>query len=134
MATRTCTFVDRRAQLRCTECGLTLDLCVCPAPDEQAFRRIASNEGTFLNRVRAEIALADERAEGNQFLSVQIHKQAGIVSGLLLSHHDGQGASPQEILQALVQTAVLVTRLAIEGDGEFSYEPRAVFGEDAPTR
>ena len=62
-ANRSCVFLDHRAQLRCTECGGTIDLCLCPAVDEQAFRRIVSNEGVFLKRIRDELNISDERAE-----------------------------------------------------------------------
>jgi hypothetical protein len=131
---RTCIFKDRRAQDRCTECGETLALCLCPAPDEQAARRITSNEGLFLRRVRDELNLADERAETNQFLLEKLTAQVGHLNERIVSHHDGQGANAESIMQTLIQTAVLVTRIATEGDSDFSFSPVTVFGEDNPTR
>lgn len=131
---RTCTYIDRRGQIRCTECAQTVDLCLCPAPDEQAARRAGSAEGLFLRRVRDELNLADERAEPAHRTLVKLSLAAGQVSGKLLAHHNGQGVSAQEVVQELINVAVLATRLATEGDSDFDYSPSSVFGEELPTR
>lgn len=120
--------------MRCTECGVTIDLCLCPAVDEQAARRIGSNEGLFLKRIRDELNLADQRGENNRFLLMNLTAAVGKLNDQILSHHQGQGANAESIMQTLILAGVLLTRIATEGDEAFSFDPARVFGEDNPTR
>jgi len=110
---RTCSYADSRNTERCTECGMSVDLCQCQNVDDKASARLASPEGEFLT------AVWRQTAQGNPRYNLLEHslEQFGKVA-ILLTKADSPDS---EIYRSLVQLCVLLTALAAQGAPEYTY-------------
>lgn len=76
----------------------------------------------FLNDVRKELKLAQEKFPGNNLMLPALFEETGEVSKALIDHQLGN-ASSDEVYIECIQTAVMALRVALEGDDAFSYKP-----------
>jgi len=121
MTDRTCSYLDHHNLLCCTECGSSLDLCVCVNPDGIAYGRLNSPDGQVIRMVRDEIA-ADRAADPTTVhLLGTLMEKVGMLSTMLARHDRGLGTSTQEILREAVHAAAMAIRVATEGDADYSY-------------
>jgi hypothetical protein len=118
MDIRVCNFLDHGGKLRCTECGVTVDLCLCTDVSEKAESRLKDEHQQFLREV-ASLYESDEFAEDHLF--AELVQEIGNVGSKLVSHTRNRTPAPAEIHRNLLRVAVLVTRIAVEGTGEYSY-------------
>lgn len=114
---RSCSFLNRRRQEFCTECGADLTLCVCEDPDEAAHQRLNSSEGQFIRAVGAALD-----APGiNDHLYESLVEKVGDLGAALVDHNQTRSPAPDEIYRILVEIATFATRIATEGTPEYAY-------------
>lgn len=113
---RTCTFLDRRGQERCTECGVTSDLCLCTEVDEKAHDRTQTNPGRFLR----EIFLLRSTAPAHNLVE-EMAEQFGTLAMMLVRNRDGGTPPESDIRQHMIRLGILLTALASYGTPEYTY-------------
>lgn len=121
MTDRTCTYLDLRNALACTECGSDLSLCQCVNPDGIAYGRLNSPDGQVIRMVRDEIAAARAADPTTVHLLGTLMEKVGLLSTAMAQHDSGLGTTTQEVLRAAVQVAAMAIRVATEGDADYSY-------------
>lgn len=128
---RPCVYKDHRLVERCTECGVTLDLCLCREPAEAAARRLGSDSGRFLAQVLQQVFKAEDDGTPNTDLAALLQIQAAdALEHLLRANRSSQivsdagGSSMPNVRQALIEVAALATRLATQGDPLYAYDPQ----------
>lgn len=118
---RTCSYLDPHNLPCCTECGSSLDLCICVHPDDTAHERLTSVDGQVIRMVRDELAAARAAFPGDTHRLAALGEEHGELCKALMEHDRGLGTSPQEVLREAIQVAAMAIRLATEGDANFSY-------------
>lgn len=121
MPDRSCTYLDPHNLPCCTECGSSLDLCMCVRPDDMAHERLTSVDGLVIRMIRDEL-VADRTADPDTTHRLAtLMEKVGLLSTAMARHDAGLGTSPQEILREAVQAAAMAIRVATEGDGNYRY-------------
>lgn len=126
MSERTCIFSDPQNITRCTECGVSLDLCLCANVDLSAHQRLNSVDGQIVSMIRGELAAARGKFPGSTHMLAALMEEVGELAQAMMEHDLNQGTSTQEVLREAVQVASMAVRLAAEGDENFVYEFPAV--------
>lgn len=124
-----CVYRDPQGRKRCTECGTTYDLCICPRPNELAHRRLWSSEGRVIRSVWKALEKHHEQFPNTSYLHGYFVAEAGKVTKLLTEHSEGDKETATGILQQCILVAALATRLAVEGDPYFEYDPDPLLQE-----
>lgn len=119
MVERACSYHDRRRRIRCTECNLTVDLCVCVDVEEMAFKRLNSGTGKFLREVFAEAQ--DFEHNPQDHLLERIISELGMVSMKLIQNDKDRSVPDTDVRRELVRLAGAVTLLAAIGTPEYAY-------------
>lgn len=119
--TRTCSYTDPHNIPRCTECGITLDLCLCVNVEGSAHERNNSADGIVLSMIRGELDAARSEYPDGQHALAALLEEAGKLARGLIKHDRAQEVSTQEVLRRAVTTAVMAIRIATEGDDNFKY-------------
>lgn len=114
---RVCTYLDGRQRERCTECGVTVDLCLCPEVSDIAQERIASPAGRFLRDVMSQV----ETADSSRRLFEKIVQEIGNVGTKLVSNSEQGTPETEEVYRNLVRLGALLTLLAADGTPEYVY-------------
>lgn len=114
---RICSYLDKHAVLRCTECGETLEMCSC-AYEDSVEERLHSPAGTVINMIRGELASYD----GDDLHRLaKLTAAVGLLAQEMIQHDLNQGAATQEVLRAAVRVATEAILIATESDGNFQY-------------
>ena len=124
MGLRACTFLYQNKEF-CTECGISIDLCLCLDVSRIAQERVFTREGKFLKRLLQEVERARENFPENQAMMAALMEEVGELAQALIEH-DRRGSEEipeSEILAEAVQVAAMALRVALEGDQSFSYNP-----------
>ncbi len=119
--TRTCTYTDPHNIHRCTECGHTVDLCICVDVEGQAHDRLQSPDGIVMMMVRGELDAARGEYPDGQHALAALLEEAGKLARGLIKHDRAQEVAIQEVLRRAVTTAAMAIRIATEGDDNFKY-------------
>ena len=122
------TYLDPQGRQRCTECGVTYDLCLCTDFNRQIHQRLWSPEGRTIRAVQTELLQAREKFPHPDHLLPALMGSVGGLSKAFLEHDRSvEGVTGHEILREAVRVATLALRLAVEGDPTFRYDPDEVF-------
>lgn len=124
---RSCTYYDNQRRLRCTECGIGVDLCQCDDPDHRAHVRVWSEDGLVIRAIFAELQEARRKHPVPKHMLAALTEETGEVANALIEHELGTKPAT-DVFKEAVQVAVCALRIAVEGDTEFTYEPYAIFG------
>lgn len=119
---RTCTFLDPQNMERCTECGISLDLCLCANVDLSAHQRLNSVDGQIISMVRGELDAARGKFPGSTHMLAALMEEVGELAQALMQHDTDGSQTTQEVLREAVQVAAMAIRVAAEGDENFVYE------------
>lgn len=114
---RPCTYLDPRGRERCTECGVTIDLCLCVNPSDKANFRHVSAIGQFTRAVYEE---ASANTVGRNLFE-HLVEQVGQIGAALVSNLDTNSPNDNEIRQLMVKAGRTLTLLAAEGTPEYPY-------------
>lgn len=115
----TCSFLNRRRQEFCTECGKDLTLCQCEDPDESAHLRLNSLDGKFLAAVTE---VLDAPVFPHQdYLYERLVQSVGELGAAFVEHNKVRTPPADEIYRLLVRIGAITTRLATEGTPEYAY-------------
>lgn len=117
---RTCSYTNKSGQERCTECGITTDLCTCIDVSFKAHNRLWSPEGRVLRAVRDEIDRARELFPQMSEGMVALMEEVGELANALIEHQKGNKPS-KAILEEAIQVAAVAIRIAIEGDERYPH-------------
>lgn len=121
------TYFDPRTQIiKCTECGLSLDLCQCEDISLLAHTRLWSAEGVVVKRIMDQLGADRQMKPDNQYNLVYLQRAQGVLAEKMIAISQGINCSPQEVLEASIRVALLAIRIAVEGDGDFSYHPESI--------
>ncbi len=129
MPDRSCTYLDPHNLPCCTECGSSLDLCVCVRPDDMAYERLTSVDGLVIRMIRDELVAARAAFPGDVHRLTALGEEHGELCKALMEHDNALGTSPQQVLREAVQVAAMAIRVAVEGDADFLYQFPAVEDE-----
>jgi len=129
---RTCTYHDQQRRLRCTECGITADLCQCQNLDENAHNRLWDDDGKMLRAVRGELSQHREAFPNTHYLMAGLVEAVGDLMKALIQQQVGN-KQPAEVFHESVKVSAIAIRMGTEGDPDFPYEPYAIFGEESST-
>lgn len=127
---RACTYVDDHAMERCTECGVSIDLCNC---DYEASARARNNtaDGEVIKMIYGELRAARASFPETTHMLVALGEEYGELCQAMIDHDRSQAKSTNEVLREAVQVATMAIRVATEGDDNFLYQyPRVE--EDLP--
>lgn len=113
----TCLFRDRRGRMRCTECFLQEEHCVCVEPDERAFQRLSSPEGQFLRAVYESALGQDPLAH----LFERIVSEIGMLGMHLVQNSYNYEVSDEEVRNRILRIGAALTLLATKGTPEYSF-------------
>lgn len=122
MISRACSYHDSRRRVRCTECGVTIDLCTCVEVEELASQRLTSEEGKFLREVMRDasgIALGSS-ADRDHMLE-RIMSELGMVAMKLVKNDKDRSVADEDVRHELVRLAGAITHLAAHGTPEYAY-------------
>lgn len=119
---RTCTFLDPQNIERCTECGVSLDLCLCANVDLSAHQRLNSADGQIISMVRGELDAARGKFPETTHMLAALMEEVGELAQALMEHDRDGSQTTQEVLREAVQVAAMAIRVAAEGDENFVYE------------
>ena len=119
--TRTCVYLDPHNVQRCTECGITTDLCLCVNVEGSAHDRLHSPDGLVITMIRGELDAARGEYPDGQHALAALLEEAGKLSRCLIKHDRKQEVTTQEVLRRAVTTAAMAIRIATEGDSNFAY-------------
>lgn len=119
---RVCTFLDPQNIERCTECGVSLDLCLCANVDLSAHQRLNSVDGQIILMVRGELDAARGQFPGSTHMLAALMEEVGELAQALMEHDRDGSQTTQEVLREAVQVAAMAIRVAAEGDENFVYE------------
>lgn len=131
--TRVCIYLDPHNVQRCTECGITIDLCVCVDVDGSAQDRLHSPDGIVITMIRGELNAARGMYADGEHALAALMEETGKLSRNLVKHDRKQEVTTQEVLRRAVTTAAMAIRIATEGDTNFLYEFPSVETEVLPT-
>lgn len=121
MSDRTCTYHDPWNILRCTECGVTVDLCLCANVGLSAQERLNSPDGIVVMMVRGELDAARASFPNAQHMVVALMEEVGELAQAMIDHDRGGSQTAQQVLREAVQVASMAIRIAVEGDDNFAY-------------
>jgi hypothetical protein len=121
MTDRTCTYHDPWNIVRCTECGTTVDLCVCANVTLSAHERLNSSDGIVIRMVRGELDAARASFPNATHMVVALMEEVGELAQAMIDHDRSGSKTPHEVLREAVQVASMAIRIAVEGDDNFSY-------------
>jgi len=116
---RICTFLDPRQKERCTECGITIDLCQCRDVNQSAYERTQTPEGEFLRAIEAETVHFERTT--HRFESLV--KLVGELGVKLVSNADTGSPAPSDIYQTLAKIGAVTVKLGSGGTDEYPYIP-----------
>ena len=122
MTDRSCTFLDPHMQERCTECGVTIDLCTCVNINDSAHERLASPDGIVITMIRGELAAARTKFPGSTHQLVALGEEFGELCQAMMEHDVDGSQSTVMVLREAVQVAAMAIRVATEGDENFAYQ------------
>lgn len=128
---RTCTFLDPQNMERCTECGVTVDLCLCANVDLSAHNRLNSTDGMIMTMVRGELDAARSQFPETTHMLAALMEEVGELAQAMMEHDRDGSQTTQEVLREAVQVATMAIRVAAEGDENFVYQFPTV-EEDLP--
>ncbi len=131
MPNRTCTYLDPHNLLCCSECGRSLDLCVCVNPDAIAHERLTSHDGLVIRMIRDELVAARTKFPDNVHQFDALVEEVGELAKGLMEHDRALGTTTQQVLREAVQVGCMAIRVAVEGDADYVYAFPAV-EEDLP--
>ncbi len=127
---RACTYHDQQRRLRCTECGVAVDLCKCRNLEENAHSRLWSDDGKMLRAVRGEMGQHREAFPNTHYLMAGLVEAVGDLMKSLIQQQVGN-KQPAEVYHESIKVAAIAVRMGTEGDSDFPYEPYAIFGEES---
>lgn len=127
---RTCTYHDPQRRLRCTECGVTVDLCCCVEVNDNAHRRLWSDDGKMIRAIRGELHQAREAFPNTRYLHAALIEEVGELAQALMEHSRGGNKTATEVYHEAIQVAAMAIRIGTEGDPDFAYEPFSIFPEE----
>jgi NTP pyrophosphatase (non-canonical NTP hydrolase) len=107
---------------RCTECGVSLDLCLCANVDLSAHQRLNSVDGQIILMVRGELDAARGQFPESTHMLAALMEEVGELAQALMEHDRDGSQTTQEVLREAVQVAAMAIRVAAEGDENFVYE------------
>lgn len=119
--TRTCTYVDPHNIQRCTECGITTDLCLCMNVEGFAHDRLHSPDGIVMTLVRGELDAARGKFPDSTHQLAALMEEVGELAQALMEHDRDGAQTIAMVLREAVQVASMAIRLATEGDNNFKY-------------
>lgn len=129
--TRTCSYSDPQNMGRCTECGITLDLCLCANVNLSAHQRLNSADGIIISMVRGELDAARKQFPETTHMLAALTKNVGELAQAMMEHDRDSSQTTQQVLREAVQVATMAIRIAAEGDENFVYQ-FPVVEEDLP--
>lgn len=129
MPNRTCTYLDPHNLLCCSECGSSLDLCVCVNPDTIAHERLTSHDGLMIRMIGDELVAARTKFPDNVHQFDALVEEVGELAKGLMEHDRGLGTTTHQVLREAVQVACMAIRVAVEGDADYVYAFPAVEDE-----
>lgn len=117
--------------VRCTECGIAVDLCQCVGVDHLIHERLWSPWGRMARGMLKSLNV--NQASGNDthtLTTLMVH--VGKISELLTRIETGQeNAVSQSIVNEAIEIGATAIRLAVEGDRNFpDYNPTTIFPEN----
>lgn len=128
---RTCTFLDQQNTERCTECGVSIDLCLCANVDLSAHQRLNSTDGMIISMIRGELDAARGKFPGSTHQLAALMEEVGELAQAMMEHDRDGSQTVQEVLREAVQVAAMAIRVAAEGDENFVYQ-FPIVEEDLP--
>lgn len=126
---RTCTYLDQHHLERCTECGVTLDLCSCPNVNDSAHHRLWGKDGRTIRIMLSELESARKEFPDNQHLLCTLMERIGKLAQAIMEHDRGQGTTTQQVYREAIQAASIAIRVAVDGDQNFLYESSVALGD-----
>lgn len=127
---RSCVYHDSHRRLRCTECGIAIDLCECSEPDHAAHNRLWSPDGKMIRAIRGELQQAREAFPNTHYMHAALIEEVGELAKALMEHSLDGSVTAAEVFHEAIQVATMAIRIGTEGDRDFSYEPYAIFPEE----
>ena len=127
---RTCTYLDPHHTERCTECGVTIDLCLCEEVNDMAQERLWSDDGKAIRAIIHELDSAREAFPGNRHMLCALMEEVGELAQAIMQHDRAEGTTTNQVFKEAVQVATMAIRVATEGDQNFAYESWSVIGEN----
>ena len=122
MTDRACTYLDPYGSERCTECGTTVDLCLCVNINDSAHERLASPDGILATMIRGELRAARAQFPGTTHMLAALMEEVGELAQAMMEHdRDGSQTVPM-VMREAVQVAAMAIRIATEGDENFAYQ------------
>lgn len=128
---RSCAYLDPHHIERCTECGITLDLCLCENVNDKAQERLWNNDGKTICAIMMEIQSARTTFPGNEHMMAALTEEVGELAQALINHDRGENTTTSQVFKEAVQVAAMAIRIAVEGDHSFAYESLSVIGENS---
>lgn len=130
---RECTYFDSHQRERCTECGITVDLCKCQNLNDNAHRRLWSDDGKMIRSIRGELQQAREAFPDSRYMLCALMEEVGELAQAIMEHSRGENKTAAEVYHEAIQVATMAIRIGTEGDSDFTYEPYSIFGEESST-
>ena len=118
---RTCAFADDDFAMRCTECGVTLDLCLCAGVDNLASERLFSPDGKMITDILGEVRSAREKFPGSRHMLCALVEEVGELAQAIMQNDRHEGTTETEVYREAVQVAAMAIRIGTEGDEAFEY-------------
>lgn len=128
---RTCTYTDPHNTQRCTECGLTTDLCLCVDVEGSAHDRLQSPDGLVMTMIRGELDAARGKFPDTLHRLAALGEEFGELCQALMQHDIDGSQTTAMVLREAVQVATTAIRIATEGDDNFKYQFPSI-EEDLP--
>lgn len=122
MNERSCTFLDPQLQERCTECGVTIDLCLCVNINDSAHERLASPDGLVITMIRGELQAARKQFPRTTHMLAALMEEVGELAQAMMEHDVDGSQTTAQVLREAVQVATMAIRVATEGDENFVYQ------------
>ena len=116
------TYWDPNRRVRCTECGVTEDLCLCQNVCDRAHERLWSPTGLTVRQIWDELASARRVFPENEHMLAALVEKVGELAQALIDHSRGSKTAP-ELYKEAIQVACMAIRVATEGDASFPYDP-----------
>jgi hypothetical protein len=120
-----CSFRDRQGRTRCTECGVSVDVCVCDR-NEKAEARWDSPEERFLRAVIQRLQEDRINHLSQRHMCNRLGVQLGQLVSFLLLHDDQGPVSEAEVYQKCIELCSTTIRLALEGDSTLAYNSKNI--------
>lgn len=127
---RTCSYLDQHHAERCTECGVSLDICLCQDVDDKAHERLWASDGQTIRAIQMEIRAARSAFPGNRHLMAALVEEVGELAQALIQNDRGERTSNPEVFKEAVQVAAMAIRVAVEGDQSCTYNSDSILGRE----